>query len=432
MAWGFASTRNSLRRLRDRIVASSPDSFSVGLRFRETVRSMNEGLLRIQLTDSDEERSGFRTLAAELTEQIHAAKKILITTDEQQVLSQIEVELQSYLADTASLQGRGARGIRRDTTAQLKQMIDGKSSRLVALADELVAGQQVSWTALSSDIQSTLSATEELWRVSLGLLTLCLMVLFVLVYRAWIAPLRLELDQSRAIIDRQEKLASLGTLAAGVAHEIRNPLTAMKFRLFTLERSLPVGFSDREDLSVLKGELNRLEKIVKDFLMFARPANPELRVLKVSDLMEEMRRLMESSLQARGIRMVIDSGSALEIRGDLPQLIQVLMNLVQNAAESMPGEGTISLSATVDSSSRAGASSPVVRLKITDSGPGIPDEIQRRLFDPFFSTKAAGTGLGLPIAARIVENHGGHIQFETQMGKGTTFTVVLPAEATTT
>lgn len=429
LVWGFASTRNSLLRLRDRIAASSPASFSVGLRFRETVRSMNEGLLRIQLTDSDEERSGFRTLAEDLTEQIQLARKLLLTGEEQRVLSLFEEEFRSYLSDTASLQGRGARGIRRDTTAQLKQNIDVKSGRLLALAEELVSGQQVSWTALSTDMQQTLEKTQELWRISLVLLSAGLIVIFVLVYRAWIAPLRLELDESRAIIDRQEKLAALGTLAAGVAHEIRNPLTAMKFRLFTLERSLPVGYSDHEDLSVLKGELNRLEKIVKDFLLFARPADPELRPLRVTELLEEIRRLMEASLSTRGIRLTIESVEGLSIRGDSQQLIQVLMNLVHNAAESISGEGTVVLSGAADVSSRGGTRNSVICLKITDSGSGIPEEIQRRLFDPFFSTKAAGTGLGLPIAARIVENHGGYLEFETQLGKGTTFSVVLPAEA---
>jgi signal transduction histidine kinase len=429
LVWGFASTRNSLMRLRDRIAAGSPASFSVGLRFRETVRSMNEGLLRIQLTDSDEERSGFHALAEDLTEQIRLARRLLLTPAEQQVLSRFEDEFRSYLADTVALQGKGTRGIRRDTTAQLKQMIDAKSARLLALAEDLVSGQQVSWAALSSDMQQTLHRTQELWRVSLGLLSACLVVIFFLVYRAWIAPLRLELDQSRAIIDRQEKLAALGTLAAGVAHEIRNPLTAMKFRLFTLERSLPAGFSDHEDLSILKGELNRLEKIVKDFLLFARPADPDLRVLRVDDLFEEIRRLMQASLNERGIRLTQEPAPGLQIQGDLPQLIQVVMNLVQNSAESIAGDGTITLSALAENSTRVDGRGGVVCLRITDSGPGIPEEVRRRLFDPFFSTKAAGTGLGLPIASRIVEKHSGHIHFETQLGKGTTFSVVLPAAA---
>jgi signal transduction histidine kinase len=114
------------------------------------------------------------------------------------------------------------------------------------------------------------------------------------------------------------------------------------------------------------------------------------------------------------------------VRADAQQLKQVLINLIQNAAESIGRDGTITLRGVKDRDSLGGASMPVAVIEIADTGKGIPPEVRKRLFDPFFTTKEGGTGLGLPIAARIVEKHGGELRYETQLNRGTTFKLLLP------
>ena len=114
------------------------------------------------------------------------------------------------------------------------------------------------------------------------------------------------------------------------------------------------------------------------------------------------------------------------LRADKQQMEQVLINLVQNAADSIGNQGTVTLRVKQGAARLGGRSSPAVLLEVEDTGKGIAPDVQARLFDPFFSTKETGTGLGLPIAERIVEKHGGRLQYQTQSGRGTTFQVVLP------
>ena len=219
-------------------------------------------------------------------------------------------------------------------------------------------------------------------------------------------------------------------LAAGVAHEIRNPLTAIKARLFTQMKMLKPGTPEQIDGQVIGGEINRLERIVKDFLHFARPGDPELTSLPAGELLRDVVALMTPQLEETSVRISIEAtpealGAA--VQADRQQLKQVLINLIQNASDSL-GEngGAIQLRARLDQVPLLGQNRPVVVLEVSDNGKGIPPEVEKRLFDPFFTTKDTGTGLGLSIAARIVEKHGGTLQYQTQVGRGTTFGIVLP------
>jgi len=247
-----------------------------------------------------------------------------------------------------------------------------------------------------------------------------------LIYSAQIAPLRAQLVESREIIDRQEKLASLGTLAAGVAHEIRNPLTAINVRLHSLKRTLVRGSSEHEDATVIDQEIQRLDRIVRNVLHFARPAEPRQIRITAGSLFSRVQGLLGSELEKASIRLSLASSPTLWIRVDPQQIEQVLINLIQNAAESIGRDGTITLRARSTLMPLAGHATPVVILEVIDTGKGIPLKVQERLFDPFFTTKEAGTGLGLSIAARIVEKHGGALQYQTEVGRGTTFGIVLP------
>jgi signal transduction histidine kinase len=264
---------------------------------------------------------------------------------------------------------------------------------------------------------------------SLGLLFLFGVALAILVYRDMIAPLRTRLVQSQTLVERSEKLASLGMLAAGVAHEIRNPLTAIKAALFIQQKKFPPASPEYADARLVEREILRLERIVNDFLQFARPTEPELKDVSADQLLQETQQFLEPQLARQNIRLSVEPSSPLQLRVDAPQIKQVLINLVQNAAESIGQNGTVRLRARRDRKRLAQAETGVAILEVIDSGKGIPPEVQKRLFDPFFTTKDTGTGLGLSIAAGIVEKHGGALQYQTQVHHGTTFGIVLPQVA---
>jgi signal transduction histidine kinase len=251
-------------------------------------------------------------------------------------------------------------------------------------------------------------------------------MLAMMVYRHLIAPLRVKLVESQALVERHEKLASLGFLAAGVAHEVRTPLTALKTATFIQHKRFRPGSPEHADALVIERELTRLERVVNDFLQFARPAEPHLGPLSADYPLQEVQSLLGPRLARTGIHLITEDSPPMTINADAVQIQQVIINLVQNAADSIAGTGTITLRARPDRKRITNGETDVVVLEVADTGKGIQPETEKRLFDPFFTTKATGTGLGLPIAARIVERHGGTIQYQTQVNRGTTFGVVLP------
>jgi signal transduction histidine kinase len=241
--------------------------------------------------------------------------------------------------------------------------------------------------------------------------------------RQRVEELRQEAERQLA---RREKLAVLGTLAAGIAHEIRNPLTALKARLYTLDKRIASLPDARHDTEVISAEISRLERLVQGVLNFARPEEPAFKLMAAAALLHEIEEVMAPGLAERGVRLIVESSPGVKLRGDPAHLKQVLVNLIRNAAEAMDGAGSITLGARAGQAGTGGSENGGVILHVTDTGPGIRPEVERRLFDPFFSTKDTGTGLGLAIAARIVEKHGGRLQYRTELGRGTIFEVILP------
>ena len=235
-------------------------------------------------------------------------------------------------------------------------------------------------------------------------------------------------DGSQILLERQQELATLGTLAAGIAQEIRNPLTSLKARRYTLEKHLRVVPAARKDTDIIRAEISRLERIVQDVLSFARPSGPKLETIAAETIIRDVRGLMSPDLKSRGVRLAIQSSSEFFIRANSGHIQQVLVNLFRNAAEATEGAGTVTLRRRAARAPLGGRETEAVILEVVDDGNGISPEVEKRRFDPFFSTKEPGTGLGLPIAARIVERHGGVLQYQTQPGHGTIFGVVLPRE----
>jgi signal transduction histidine kinase len=262
-----------------------------------------------------------------------------------------------------------------------------------------------------------------------ALLFLFGVALALLAYRDLIVPLRVKLVESQSQAEHHEKLASLGLLAAGVAHEIRNPLTAIKAAVFIQQKKFPPGSPEAADAALVQREILRLERIVTEFLQFARPAEPELATIPSDQPLKEVQSLLGPALAKNNIRLLLEDSAPLSVKVDGEQMKQVLINLVQNAADSIGRDGAITLRSRADRKPLAQGETDVVILEVADTGPGIAPEVEKRLFDPFFTTKAEGTGLGLSIAACIVQKHGGALQYQTQVNHGTTFGIILPRAA---
>lgn len=236
------------------------------------------------------------------------------------------------------------------------------------------------------------------------------------------------LENSAAQLHLAERLASVGKLTASVAHEIRNPLTAIKLWLFSVRESL--GREGREDrlLEKIEDQIHRLETIVRHFLEFARPPEPRLRPTEIRAVLADSLDLARPLLMEKDIRAQEVSGEAPPVvSADPEQLMQVFSNLFHNAAQAMRPGGRLSLSLTTERSPNS--SDRFLAVRVTDTGTGIAPDDQRRLFEPFFSTRPDGTGLGLCISASIVARHHGRLFLESTSSAGTTFVVQLPLEA---
>jgi signal transduction histidine kinase len=211
-------------------------------------------------------------------------------------------------------------------------------------------------------------------------------------------------------------------LAAGIAHEIRNPLTSINILIHSLTENSPAENANREDLQVIEEEIRRINEIVDQFLRFAKPAPPLLEKTNLIPIFEEILQLLRPQIERGKIKVKKEFGPLPLITVDREQIKQVILNLLLNAVQAMPKGGHLTLSGQVSESDHW------IRLSVQDSGIGIPEEDLKKLFDPFFSTKEGGVGLGLSIAHRIVDQHHGKIEVESAPGKGTLLAVCLPTD----
>ncbi|HEX9092374.1 MAG TPA: ATP-binding protein [Coriobacteriia bacterium] len=220
---------------------------------------------------------------------------------------------------------------------------------------------------------------------------------------------------------RADRLAAMGELTAGVAHEVRNPLGIIKASVQLMEDSDCSRERVREAAEVIKHEIDRLDRVIKALLDFGRPAAPTLRPVDLPTLAEDVVLFTRRFASHGGVEIVSECQDAPpQVMVDPEQLKQVFVNLISNAVQAMSdGGGTLTVS--------CGAEDDFAFVRFTDTGPGMDLETMRKVFDPFFSTRDDGTGLGLTIVHRIVDEHGGHIEITSDLGGGTAFTVYLPA-----
>ena len=247
-----------------------------------------------------------------------------------------------------------------------------------------------------------------------------------------------ELRIAEAETARSEKLASVGLLAAGIAHELNNPLTGVLTFSHLLRKKMPEGSQDAEDLDLVIRETKRCAGIIRRLLDFAREKPPEKKFADLNKIIENTERIIERPASFRDVKISMDFDSGLPpVWLDADLIEQVVMNMLVNAQHAVEQGGDITVRTRRVFKSMGGEQGqepiPMVEIAVVDTGCGIPPENLKRIFDPFFTSKEVGkgTGLGLSVTHGIVTAHGGTIEVESQVGKGTTFRVFLPVEPPT-
>ena len=224
---------------------------------------------------------------------------------------------------------------------------------------------------------------------------------------------------------KADRLAYVGTLASGLAHEIRNPLNAMNMNIQLIQEEMQEQDDSQEAdtsdmLEATRKEILRLERLVSSFLAYARPTQIQSKPMQVNDLISDTVMFLDPEIERSGIQLQLELDPELPpIQADEGHLKQALLNVIQNGIQVLRPDAALSIITKKLTGDR-------IMIKVRDEGPGISGEELKSIFRVFYSTRRGGTGLGLPIAQRIVELHNGHIEVESEVGKGTEFTFTLP------
>jgi len=426
VGWAGYSAWQELRLLWRNFGTVQTESFHRAEHIEAVVSDLDEAVWRFDPHQQASDRAAFESQREELRAWLKTQKGQVTTALEANLLNEIEAAYADYLAWVRGVLDEQAQTRPAVSPKPLLERLDEREAQLLSLTAKLRRAEREALNQFVKQSHRSVEVLQWLLAASVVLLAILGITATRLIYRARIAPLRAQVIQSRALLERQEKLASLGTLSAGIAHEIRNPLTAINVRVHGLKKTLPAGSSEHEDATVIDEEIRRLDRIVRDFLDFARPSEPRRVTIAVESLFHRVQSLLMPAWKRTSIRLRVIPPPLLWVRADPHQLEQVLVNLIQNAADSIEGEGDVTLGVRTENLRLSGRVLPAIIIQVADTGKGIPPEVQQRIFDPFFTTKEGGTGLGLAIAASIVEKHGGVLQFRTRMGSGTTFEIALP------
>jgi signal transduction histidine kinase len=415
--------------LRTQLQIVDSESEGISEHFKDSMREVNNIRLRY-VTDRDATNwQQFLGACHDLDAWLDAQAPKLTTNPEKDLLRLLKAAYGDYMEASRQVYARDQTNTQpADPLADFKSS-RAQSQRLFDLGQALAKAHDESRNEVLARANTTLGQLRQSVLALVALLFLFGVALALLAYRDWILPLHVKLVETQSLAERHEKLASLGMLAAGVAHEIRNPLTAIKAAVFMQQKKFQAGSPEASDAALVQREILRLERIVTEFLQFARPSEPELAPMSSNQPLQEVQALLGPALARDNIKLLLEDSMPLPVKVDGEQMKQVLINLVQNAAESIGRNGAITLRSRPGRKLLGQSETEVVILEVADTGDGIAPEVEKRLFDPFFTTKPEGTGLGLSIAACIVQKHGGALQYQTQVNHGTTFGIILPRAA---
>jgi len=426
IAWIAHNSWWRINQSHEKLTQMQWQSFQIADHLQQSILGLNNHILRYAAYRDPGDWTNADVASQELQRWLDAQQPILSSETERPLFAQINVAFQDYLAAAAAIHTKIYASHQSITRVVEFADFEKQSRHILDLGFKLAKAHQDALDSLREQNIQSLDRLRLTLFGALGLLLIAGFCLAVVVYREMIAPLQVQLVESRQLAERQEKLASLGMLAAGVAHEIRNPLTAIKAWLYLQQKHLTPNTPEFTDAQLIGGEINRLERIVKDFLQFARPSEPQFTVVAASQPLREVQTLLQPEFVKFQIQIILEETAPIPVRIDPQQIKQVLINLIRNAADSIGENGTVTLRTRLDEKRISDRAIEVVILEVSDTGKGIPPEAEKRLFDPFFTTKDSGTGLGLPIAARIIEKHHGALQYQTQPDRGTTFGIILP------
>jgi two-component system sensor histidine kinase HydH len=239
---------------------------------------------------------------------------------------------------------------------------------------------------------------------------------YVFIFRDLIEVRRLQQE-----VERTKRLASLGSLAAGVAHEIRNPLSSVKGFATYFREKLKDNPQDRDTATTMIQEVERLDRVIGQLLEFARPSTLRIKPVRIADLVQHSLKLIDGDARAKGIEVKFEVSSNLpDVPIDADRMSQVLLNLYLNSMRAMDAQGILEVKVSRDETRK------LTTIIVADNGGGIDPADQERIFDPYFTTKPDGTGLGLAIVHKIIDAHHGTVKVKSKPGLGTTITLILP------
>ncbi|MGA2463393.1 MAG: ATP-binding protein [Thermodesulfobacteriota bacterium] len=307
--------------------------------------------------------------------------------------------------------------IKRDNIPELKNVVDKMSLLEAEVSIPLISkGQLVGMINLSHKFNKDIYSHEDIELLSTLANQMAIAIENARLYE--------DLKRSKSYMRRADRLASLGTLTAGLAHEIRNPLVAIK----TFTQLLPERLNDEEFLNkflgIASGEVDRIALLINELLEFAKPSEPKLELENITTILDGMILLISTEAKKKQINVIKNYALDLPpVQIDREQIKQVFLNILLNAIEATPEDGSITVKTR---SFMKPGGEPYIQIEFTDTGCGIPPEKLEEIFNPFFTTKSAGSGLGLSISHQIVEDHKGYIHVESELTKGSSFFINLP------